>query len=376
MKKVLSMILISLLLSFACFSGCSEGGADPSVTDANQQASSTQPGQAQTGEPNGEEEADPSTLSDAELAATLPNMYVPEKLARGMEVHVAWPSMQLDDQFNVMMSNGLRDDLEPLGYTVTITSFNGDVSLQLQQIENFLTLGTACIVTSMNDPDSGVDLCKKCEEAGCYFIQQGSVPNGYVSGAINVDQTDIGRRQVEMAVAWIDQVYGDVPDGSIHVAFVGNTTNEDPAVRTAAVEAAIAEDPRQQLVFTNHNSLGIDVAYTAVEEAFTYDSEIKIVYTFNATQAIGANNYVIALPNADLSRYAIFANNYNADALALIEQSDENDGSVIRGTIAFGADPAWGNLTLAVTGLLDGSYTPGTVTWEPNWAICSFDFSY
>ena len=372
MKKTLSLVLaLVLLLSLAIFCGCSAEEEQPNDPSGG----TTQTPPDESGGQTDQTTSDPSAMTDEELMAAPANQYVPEKLERGLEVLVAWDAMQLDDQLYVMMTDGWRADLEPLGFTVMVSSFEVDPAIQKEHLENYLTMGCAVYVTAMNDPDSGVELCALAEENGCYFIQQGSVPNGHVSVACNVDQEDIGRRQVEMSVAWIDQVYGDVPDGSIHVAFIGNTTNEDPAIRTAAVEAAIAEDPRQQLVFTNHNSLGLDVAYTAVEEAFTYDPEIRIVYTFNVTQAIGANNYIMSLPGIDVSQYAVFANGTNNDAPVLIEQAAEN-GSVLRGTIAFGGDPMWGNVTDATLGLLDGSIEPGLVIWDPNWPVCSFDFSY
>lgn len=62
--------------------------------------------------------------------------------------------------------------------------------------------------------------------------------------------------------------------------------------------------------------------------------------------------------------------------VALIDQADTNNGSVMRGTIAFGGDPAWENVTKGVLGLLDGTLEAGYVLWEPNWAINNFGYEY
>lgn len=284
-------------------------------------------------------------LSLEELENSLPYENVPQKLAAGMEVFVAWELVQLDDAFFVMLSEGVQADLEPLGFTWMVSEFVNDTAVQIQHIENYLTMGASVMITSMNDPNAGSDLCAMCKEAGCYFLQQGSVPEGYVSMAVNVDQEQIGRETVKMAQAWIDIVNPDAVEDEYHVALLGNTTNTDPAVRTQTIENALAEDPRTNLVFTNHDSLGIEVAYNAVVEAFTYDPSIRIVITFNPTQAIGANNYIAAMPGVDLAEFAIFFNSYTQEALDLIDQADSNNGSVMRGTIGFGGDPAWENVT-------------------------------
>ena len=179
-----------------------------------------------------------------------------------------------------------------------------------------------------------------------------------------------------MASAWVDQTYPDAGPDELHVAFLGNTNNSDPAVRTAALEDYIATDPRFNYVYHDHGSTGTDAAFTAIQNAFTYDPEIKIVFTFNVTQAIGANNYITSLDGVNLAEYGVFCGGTNADAVQMIEQAATDDGSVIRGTIAFGGANPYEGVLNATLGLFSGTYECGVVILEPDWSINSFGYEY
>lgn len=375
MKKALSLvlalaILCSMALMCACTGTTAPAGTDPGAADSGTPAGTPAPTGGETADPPPAEE-----LTEAVLQASLPNEYVPEKLAAGMEVVVASVWQGLTDQLFVLIDENLALIAEEKGYCYSSASMDDDFSKGIQLIENFVQMGAANIVTILPDPSAAIDICRTCEENGCYLSLVGAVPDGYVSCCVNVDQSTIGTQQAELAKAWVDQQYPDAGPGEIKVAFLGNTMNSDPAVRTYATEDALAADPRFDLVYTNHNSRSLDAAFTAVQEAFTMDPGVRLVLTFNSSQAVGCSNYIMSLPNAELSEYAVFCCGYNNETLELIEQSKTND-SVLRGTMAFSGAVPWEGYELALFGLLDGRIQPGDVYWERIWAIDEVGFVY
>lgn len=388
MKKILAILMaLCLVFSMAALVGCAKeeapaGGAETPAAGGETQKEDTAnviqggDGVTSTGESSVQNELPTTESGEADLENALPNQYVPEKLAAGMEVLVAAVHLQLGDQLYVMIDDALKNMAEDLGYVYASSSMDDDLAKGIQLIENYVQMGAASIVCQLNDPDAGVDICEYCEENGCYLSIVGAVPNGYISCAVNVDQTIIGTQQYYLASAWVDQQYPDAADGSIKVAFLGNTVNTDPAIRTYATEDLIKADPRMELVYTNHDARSLDKAFTAIEEAFTMDDGIRLCLTFNSTQAVGCNNKIMSLPNVNPEEYAVFCCSYNAETLELIEQSKTN-ASVLRGTIGFGGEAGpWDGYAKALFGLLDGTMAPGTVYWERIWAINEVGFEY
>lgn len=387
MKKALSVILsLLLVLSLCAFIGCSQetepaDSAPPESDAAPSPADST----TEVYDIGGYVSVSIVTAADGsvtydgltreQLGASMANEHVPQKLAAGMDVLVGVAHMQLGDQHNIARNEGLKNALEELGFTYAYEAFDFDAGKQLQLIENYLTMGAALIETNMLDVAASIELCERTEAQGCYFVVMGATPDGYVSCSVNVDQTLFGTKHAEIFLDWVDKTYPDAGPGDIKICFLGNIRNADPAVRTYAVEARLAQDERIAVAFSNHDTLSLEGAYSLVENAFQADPNICAVLTFNISQATGASNYIVSLPGIDYSKYGVFCNNYDNAIIELIEASSANDGtSVLRGTIINGSEVPHGDELLATTDLLlRGVDTPHYID-QQLWTINSTGF--
>ena len=89
---------------------------------------------------------------------------------------------------------------------------------------------------------------------------------------------------------------------------------------------------------------------------------------------MGANNYIMSIPNADLSQYGVFNINYSEEVSQLIDSS-KYGGSVMRGA-------AMGNLDVCaatvdcVKGLLLGGVDPQYDFSETIFSVNAIDYTY
>ena len=101
----------------------------------------------------------------------------------------------------------------------------------------------------------------------------------------------------------------------------------------------IDTDPRVNIVFYKDDCNSIDLAYTAAQEAYTVDQDIKLIMCFSAAQAVGANNYVISMPGINIEEYGIFCtvdDNATKELVAMSSQKYSN--SAVRGILVTGTE--------------------------------------
>lgn len=362
MKKISIILTILMLLSLLSVAACSKTEAEVPGAELPQDQAAETPPAGQTGDvPVGGDATDQgedSAMTPEELAQTLPFEHVPEKLEAGMEVLVAGIMQNLSDQMIVDTQEGLKGALEELGFTYIYTSYDLDTSMQLTQMENYLTMGAALITTALSDVSLCTQYSEMCEAQGCYFTVNGSLPTDYISGASAVDMAYVGKLIAEMALEWVSQAHPNAGEGEIKVAQLGNIRNPEPMLNTETIYNIISADPRCEIVYKNDNAMGIDAAYTAAEEAMTANPNVRLFMCFNFAQATGVNNLVMSLPNVDPGEFGVFGWSYDQAALQLVEAS-KTDGSILRGLVISAAETTYEAMYNVITGLLlDGAATP------------------
>lgn len=316
-------------------------------------------------------------LTLAELDASLPNQYVPQKLAAGKEVLIGYASPMMTDALSVIQTEGFTEDMKQLGITCLTTDANSDPMLQLTQIENFLQMGVALIRTQPYNTDTYNGYTEKCEELGTYFVIGGVEVDYYLSGSISNDTVTIGEVTISMATAWLDEQYPDAGAGEINTIVYCNTRTDDNAKRTAMLKAAGSVDDRINVVFEAEDCMTLETAFGRTEEAFTYDPSIKLALCFATVQATGANNYIVTMPGLDYDSVGVFCAGVDPAVNQLIDEAGNGmDTSVIRGCICFGFENLWDSTTIAATRLLLQGYETPVRLLEPIYTYTYLDFYF
>lgn len=351
MKKGLALILIlAMFCTMFLMIGCAgeeapaAGGTETPAADGNGTAppattpeQGVQAGTEAAVNPDAEGE-----ITQEMLDNSLPCQYVPEKIAAGMDVVVGWSLNNLNG-VGAAVDARLKEELPKMGLSYVIATDEGDTAAQINNIENFITMGCAAIMIHTTDIALLEEVVGKAEEAGCACILYGDVPKYYMSAYTSTDLAALGYGAGLIVRSWIDMTYPDAGEGEIEVAFHGFYVVMPTVIVSDMVKQAILDDPRCTIVYEEENVSGIDAGYTFAERAMSAFPNVKVFAGYNLLASYGMNNYIMGLPNVDPSKYCVVGTTYDADIEGFIANTEAGNGCWV-GTTAGDPDPAWGHL--------------------------------
>ena len=255
MKKSISLLLaIIILLSLAIVAGCSsaEGGDETDNTVTVQDNT-------------------PDSTPDSNTDDTQENN----------EILIAFAATTLSDEFMNSLNLQLAQWFAADGYNYQYTSCENDTALQIQQIENFVTMGASLVMTCSNPVSSLKEIMLYAMDQGTMIVLIGCEPkesDGFeVSGVISTDNKLVGTLVAEMAIKWIQDTYPDANSESpVKCASFRNAFNDDNMLRSDTIIEVLNDSGVAQVVYTEDNQLfSVDEGYTSTENALTYDDEIR-----------------------------------------------------------------------------------------------------
>ncbi|MGI5970686.1 MAG: sugar ABC transporter substrate-binding protein [Oscillospiraceae bacterium] len=371
MKKLTAIALgILIILSLAAFTGCKK--SEPGKPSAPEKPAATEAPAADKG---GSEAEAPATEPEIDLKNTKPGEYIKEKLAAGMQVDVAFCA--LNDNFFVkqQLSDPLKQVLEAEGFTYThYVAQDGNVLEQINQLENLVEMGVACIVIQCGDPTNLQDQVKAAQDAGTIVVIYGiEVPYDVIMTMTNVGE--VGRQMAAMGSGWIDQYYPDAGEGDIHTAVFG-AQNIPPVVELCnGIIEGVDADPRMLRSITNLNDLTEpEECYNATQDALMVDPDLQLFICFQMSGCLGINNYLMAQAGLDPWKYAIFGSSDDDTTQQLLDDAAAGKGC-FRGTIQAGEYPA-ATLQKVTLKALYGEIKTPYKEYDPMRAWVSSDMNY
>lgn len=278
------------------------------------------------------------TLTKEQLENSKPCEYIPQKLEAGMEVLVGMSTPTFNNAIAIACHQAFQEMFPALGLTYTGMDCGSDTAVQIQQIENFITMGTACLYVASGDPATLQDVLTAAEQAGTRCMFYGSQPDYFVSGTCNVDLDKMGYECGAMARAWLDIQYPDAALGSIDAAVFGWYFVNECGRISDGIKLALSEDPRVNIVYSHDDCVGIDAGFTAAEEAMTTSADLKLICSYDMDAAIGAANYFASRPGINIEEYGVFTTNTNSEIEKLLDDSANGIGC-FRGSITGTIDP-------------------------------------
>lgn len=311
-----------------------------------------------------------------QLESSLPKEHIPQKLAAGVDVTIAFLCVNLQSVSIKSMSDGMEKICEGYGINYEVQEMYMDIATQLDCIENFLTMEVSMIVTFCIDENAMADAAAKVMDSGTALVILDGTPSFDLSLNICTDPYDVGYQEGKMISAWVEQTYPDAGEGEVKAALMNNAIIPDFVRQNEGLMAALREDNRIQIVYevagTAHT---IDEGYTFAEDAMTSDSEIVLFMTKVGSQGIGVNNYLQSAGKATDS-VAVFAADCDEEGRTMVDASTDSSASVLRGEIGYGTYQREEGVMDLIIRYLEGELEEGYTTGEGIYCYNSFGYVY
>jgi ribose transport system substrate-binding protein len=286
MRKTLSTVLALVLITAFVLSACAPAAATPAPAPAAVEA----PAQAAPVEP-------------APAVAAGPNDI------QGMKVCYLLPT--LANTFLNELSKSVKEKAAVDGVEVFIYGAEeGGATAQYSQIENCVSQGVdAMIVMAPGSIENVIPAVQEAQKKGIKVI---GVPPGDLEpfdAIMHTDQYEDGMLVANMACDFINATYPNAADKSIEVVVVGNESGEKQMNLRYQGYRTIAENcPKANVVqYVDIVTDSMPAGANAAENVLAANPNVKVFIMQSSAHAQGAAQTVKALPNVDVSKYAVFA---------------------------------------------------------------------
>lgn len=240
--------------------------------------------------------------------------------------------------FMAFLAGEIEKTFKAAGYEWNIAIADGDSKKQIEQIENFITLGVDTLVILAVEPTSLTDVLKKAQIAGIKVINFTTDP-GVGDVFMGADEEQVGNAVAEIASTWIDKNFPDAKDGEVQVAILEFRDTPEASHRSDGL-AKIAEiNKKVTIVKKVQGGNQTAAAQSVAENLFLTNPAIKAVLTYNSAVALGVNAYVMTPGSAvtDKSKFGVFGADQDKEVCLKINDS-LNNKSVVRGATQIGGD--------------------------------------
>lgn len=221
---------------------------------------------------------------------------------------IVWPTTQIE--FFDWAANVFKKQAEDLGWKAEITSYEFDTTTQIQQMENFATMGVTHIISYAGEPDALNDVCKRLREQGIvmsFFATAPSDIDAYDNVAV-ANQYTIGQAMAENAIDWVNEKYPDAADGSIKAVMFTLPTTEDDVQRDKGVRETLAKCSKIEVV--KEYELDNDYNTTLpgmVDTMMLEHPDVQVVICHFASMSLQADERLLTYDQIDRENFGIFS---------------------------------------------------------------------
>lgn len=247
--------------------------------------------------------------------------------------YIGFSTLTTQGDFMSMVASQLQQRFTKLGDKFEVASADLSASKQIEQIENFITLGVNELIIMAVDPSSLADVVKKAQDKGIKVVAFTQKTPTY-DLFLGSDEAAVGTAEAKMAAQWIDKTYSKAAAGSVQVAIFENRDKPTAAERSDAFKKITTFTKKAKLVKT----VGVDTTtnggQSAAENLLLTNPKVKVILCYNSDTAMGVNAYAMALNSKvkDKTNFAAFSIDFNPAAVDAIKKSATNK-SIWRGTI-------------------------------------------
>jgi len=189
-----------------------------------------------------------------------------------------------DDNFLTILRTSMQKEMQKDGVKGQVEDAKGDVSQQLQQVQNFIGQGVDALIVNPVDTNAVKPIMDQASKAGIPLIFVNRRPQAELTGKmayVGSDSELAGRLQME-ALAKAMNGKGNV------AILMGDLANEATRDRTKGVEEVAAKFPGIKIVQKQTAKFTRNDAVDVVSNWMTAGDEINAIASNNDEMAIGA----------------------------------------------------------------------------------------
>ena len=235
--------------------------------------------------------------------------------------------------FLANLTKNVTDYFAKDGVEVLVADAQGDATKQVNQIENFTTMGVDVIIVMAIDPKGVTSVIEDAQKAGIKVMVAGGDTGSY-DAIMHTDQQAMGAMIAQMACDFINKNYADAADGGVEVGIIENRDTPEATARANGIATVETLCPKAKIAGVVGGAPTITVGATSAENLLTAHPNIKLILAYNDAQGLGATQTVAAMSSIDPAKFAIYGADSTPDGLAAIKSGN----SVFRGTVRFGSD--------------------------------------
>lgn len=243
-----------------------------------------------------------------------------------------------NNDFMAMLMDGFETKFTDNGYKFESASADGSVQKQIEQIENFVSMGADAIIVMAVEASSLTDACQRAMDNGTkvYAFTTNTSAYSIFRGA---NDTIIGNTIAKLAANWIDEAFPEAEDGSVNVAIFEYIGSAEALERSEALHNVTGLTKKAKINTVVQIENTTDAGLQAAENLAQTNPETNVIICYNGGMAIGVNSYVMSPGSLfkDREYFGVFGSDKTEETIALISDSVNNE-AVFRGTVLLGGD--------------------------------------
>jgi inositol transport system substrate-binding protein len=222
-----------------------------------------------------------------------------------------------DDNWLTILRTAMTEHAAKLpDITLQFSDAQGDVTRQLNQLQNFVTQGVAAVIVNAADTSSTPSMTKVALDAGVplVYVNRRPAEEKLPKGVVFVGSDDLEAGKLEMEdLARLMNYKGNV------AVMIGELASNGAQMRTKAVEEVVAKYPGMKIVEKQAANFQRERGLDLMNNWLTAGAKIDAVAANNDEMAIGA---IMAIQQAGVPAGKILVGGVDAtpDALAEIEK--------------------------------------------------------
>jgi ABC-type sugar transport system substrate-binding protein len=252
------------------------------------------------------------------------------------------------------LANMVKEKFEAEGYECQVASADGDATTQIEQIENFVTMGAKMVLVMAVDPTGLQDVGKKAMESGTEIVAfTTKIEGGETTYVGSASEKEIGTAIATLGSDWVNKTFADAKDGSIETVIFGYSGTPEAADRSKGIQEEISKNTKCKVTYMEPESNTLDAAQQAAENLFQTNPDTKLILCYNSGMSNGVNAYIMS-SGLSVEDKATFGSDISGEVMANIGASKTN-ASIVRGAVSLGDyDAMWKDLWVPCQLILTG----------------------
>lgn len=242
------------------------------------------------------------------------------------------------NDFMALVEEQLGQRFITAGYQWESASADGSAQRQIEQIENFITMGADEIIIMAVEPTSLTDVCQKAIDQGVK-IYAFTMNTGVYSAFMGSDEAKVGEAIANLGSKWVDEAFPDAAEGTVNTVIFSYSGSPEAAERSEALYSIAEMNPKIKIVNTVEMLNTTDAGQQATENLAQTNPETNLILCYNGAMAVGVNASVMSpgSPFEDKEHFGVFGSELTEEVIQNIMMSETNE-SVFRGTAQLGGD--------------------------------------